>query len=611
MNNATCSRLGWVVAALQFTAGAAFGQWTTQTLALQPGWNAVFLEIQPEPAECDALFGGLPVERVWGWNRRFTSVQFIQDASELTVPNPDWLLYLPPTHRLAGEMTLFSLHAGKCYLIKLAQDAAPTNWSIRGKAVVRKVAWLSDSLNLAGFRMPAGVAPTFQQFFSGSTNHLAGPFCRLSAAGAWQQIPATFSMRSGEAFWVRTQGKSEFVGPLDIVLEQSTGLDFGRVLQEQTLRIRNASAAARTVVLTTLPSEAPSSADGPAVAGDVPLSYWVESSSTNIVGWTNLPPVLVRSNLASGAEWAIRLAVRRAGMAPYAAPAGGAGGLYQSLIEVTDVPSLTRVVLPVSAAGPADLSGAALGMARVAGQGGSGALPLQPGLWMGSVVLDEVSQPASFTPLEPQPTPATFQFRVLLHMDSSGTVRLLQKVLQMWQEGTLKPDPQDPARLVVDQPGRFVLLTDESLAAQIPGLTGATLRDGTPVGRRFSTVAFGFRAPQAMGVSGDTLSCTVAMGYDDSLNPFKHGYHPDHDNLDERFEEKLPEGAESHTVTRQIQFQFTAGDPEGLLLAGWGDNQLGGIYRETVTGLHRSAIHCSGRFRLYRASSTPVLNNGL
>ena len=27
----------------------AFGQWTTQEITLQPGWNAVFLEVHPEP----------------------------------------------------------------------------------------------------------------------------------------------------------------------------------------------------------------------------------------------------------------------------------------------------------------------------------------------------------------------------------------------------------------------------------------------------------------------------------------------------------------------------------------------------------------------------------
>jgi hypothetical protein len=131
------------------------------------------------------------------------------------------------------------------------------------------------------------------------------------------------------------------------------------------------------------------------------------------------------------------------------------------------------------------------------------------------------------------------------------------------------------------------------------------------VGRRFSTSAFGFRSPRDMSISGDTLSCVITLDYDDPVNPFKHLYHPDHDNMDERFEEKLPEGVESLTVTRQIQLQFTASDPEGLLLAGWGDNQVGGIYQETVAGLHRATIYASGWFRLHRASSTPVLDNGL
>ncbi len=49
----------------------ALAQWTTQTIPLRPGWNAVFLEVQPEPRECEALFSGLPIESAWGWNKRF------------------------------------------------------------------------------------------------------------------------------------------------------------------------------------------------------------------------------------------------------------------------------------------------------------------------------------------------------------------------------------------------------------------------------------------------------------------------------------------------------------------------------------------------------------
>ena len=33
----------------------AEAQWTSQTITLQPGWNAVFLEVQPEPDAINAI----------------------------------------------------------------------------------------------------------------------------------------------------------------------------------------------------------------------------------------------------------------------------------------------------------------------------------------------------------------------------------------------------------------------------------------------------------------------------------------------------------------------------------------------------------------------------
>src|SRR5262249_15954638 len=161
----------------------------------------------------------------------------------------------------------------------------------------------------------------------------------------------------------------------------------------------------------------------------------------------------------------------------------------------------------------------------------------------------------------------------------------------------------------VNQPGRYVLVTDDRL---IPGFSGAALRDGQRVARRFSSTGFAFRSPLGMsgtgdfGAGGSVFSCTTVLDFDDPLNPFKHPYHPDHDNLDDRYAQKLPEGVESFTVTRQIQLQFTAADPDGLTIAGWGDNQLGGVYRETLTGLHTSALYLQGTFRLQQASRVAV-----
>ena len=62
---------------------------------------------------------------------------------------------------------------------------------------------------------------------------------------------------------------------------------------------------------------------------------------------------------------------------------------------------------------------------------------------------------------------------------------------------------------------------------------------------------------------------------------------------------------------REIRLQFTNTDPENLTLAGFGDDQLAGIYRETITGLHKDALQLEGIFRLHHASRIGVLNDGL
>ncbi|MEI7729778.1 MAG: hypothetical protein WCO56_09395 [Verrucomicrobiota bacterium] len=90
---------------------------------------------------------------------------------------------------------------------------------------------------------------------------------------------------------------------------------------------------------------------------------------------------------------------------------------------------------------------------------------------------------------------------------------------------------------------------------------------------------------------------------------FKHRYHPKHDNWDALYATKLPAGVEYSTINWAIQVQFSATDPDGLALAGYGDDIFGGIYRKTITGLHRNVLLVQGIFRLQLASSVPTLND--
>jgi hypothetical protein len=604
-----------------FTASA---QWTNQTITLRPGWNAVFLEIQPEPRDCDNIFTNAPfsigsVESVWLWNRRFSTVQFIEDPSQLVPGNPDWLTYLPPSHPSRAIRNLFVLLGGRPYLIKMPDNASPVAWTIPGRPMVRNTAWLSDSLNFVGFPVDAAIPPMFQSFFAGSGAHSGQPIYRLNA-GVWQRVlnPATTSMVRGEAFWIRCSGQSTYQGPLALTLEQAGSLDYGRSLIEQTLRIRNDSTTGRSVGIRVLPSAAPPTGNFAALAGNVPLASWKMNFPSN-VGFFPLPALLTNT-LPSGSAWVVRLAVLRTNMSPYTPPPGVTDVLYESLLEVTDGAG-SRLLVPVTAKG----------LQTYAASGGSVALAdaslsspsPRAGLWVGSAVINKVNQPSNLTDANaPLRTPAEFQFRLLLHVDDSGQARLLQKAFLMWKDGNYTNDAI--GFRVVDQPGHYVLVVSDQFVTKF---SGSTIRDGQQVGRRFSSTAFGFRTPLVMantgdfGADGSLFSCSVLLDYNDPLNPFIHRYHPDHDNLGERSPYPLLpaainsfgllETSESWAVNRQVQLQFTAADPYNLALPGWGDNRLGGYYSETITGLHKNTLYVQGTFSLQRASNIGVLNDGL
>jgi len=609
--------LAWIGLACCFGSLPALAQWTTQTIRLQPGWNAVYLEVQPEPRDCDALFAGLGVESVWVWNRRFSTVQFIQDPTQLLPGQPDWLNWVASTNPARATRNLYTLQGGQACLIKVPGQGVIT-WTLKGQPVNRPIDWLPNSFNLAGFPLASGSSLTFQALFAGSPAHSGQAIYRLNNIGVWERLanPASSVVLPGEAFWVFCQGPSTYSGPMQVQTDQRDGLLYGRQLLEQTLRIRNTSLAPTSFVLRRLPSLAPPDATFPLLAGAVPLTYFRIDAANLQFGWLPLPDEVERLDLPPGAEWVLRLSVDRTRMTDFTPPPAHNGVLYQGLLEIS---SDTGARQFIALSGEGLKSYAPTGpSAQLALQGRRRAGPDDPphpraGLWVGAAVVEKVSQPAHIdTPNTPLLAASPVQFRLIIHVDQAGNARLLQKVLQMFKNGTLKADPIDPTKKVVDQPGRYVLVTDE---AHIPKFTGATVRDGQAVARRISSAAFGFTQPILFTATGEfgagKFNCQVPLDYDHPLNPFKHKYHPDHDNLNDRFEQKLPEGVESFTITRAVELEFSAQDPDKLALPGWGDNQLGGTYRETITGLHKQVLHAAGTFRLTRASTIEVLNDGL
>jgi hypothetical protein len=196
--------------------------------------------------------------------------------------------------------------------------------------------------------------------------------------------------------------------------------------------------------------------------------------------------------------------------------------------------------------------------------------------------------------LEPTPVANPVTLRLLLHVDTNNLASLLKEVTLMSATGTN---------------GHPVLVTDPALYAQFAGVT---VRGDVPVARRLSTMHFDFpqkHLPMAgqVGTNGDDrVTVTNRLDFQAPTNPFKHKYHPDHDNLDATFTRTSPE---AYTIERVISLRFSPTNLAGFK-PGYGFDLLEGTYREVVSGLLSTNIVASGPFTLRRVSSVGVLNDG-
>ena len=326
------------------------------------------------------------------------------------------MAYLPAatsTNRAVNN--LFTLLTEHAYLIKLATNASPVTWTIPGQPAPRGPAWLPDSFNLTGFHVDPSAPPTFQDFFASSPAQSGHTMLRLYFHGAWVPVnPASDLISPGVAYWIQSTGSSTYPGPLQIVFAQGRSIDYGLSLTEQTLTIQNTSTTARTVTIAQLASLSPPKGVAP-LAGSVPLSYWRTVFPTNF-GFQPLTAQLTNT-IPAGGSWAIRLAVRRPDMAPPPVNPGPIEPMYESLLQVSDGAG-TLWLLPVTSQGRQSAANAAalLRQSRQAlqpkdGGQGTGTDP-NAGLWVGSAVINSVSEPANVVNnTNPTPTAQGFPLR--------------------------------------------------------------------------------------------------------------------------------------------------------------------------------------------------------
>jgi hypothetical protein len=586
--------LGLTLVGLLTPAGHA--QWITQSFVVKPGWTAVYLNVDATYTTLDYLLGtdfSNPIDQVWLWKAPASTVQYLTSPSSPLTSGADWAQWSRPG--VGAASTFNALIPNAAYLV---HSAATTNytWRIKGKPAAPSYTWTTTGLNFIGFPTPANNPPPFDTFlalspaFAGAAEIYQYPGGELGPVNPSRVISLHGTkVTRGQAFWIRSGSVfNDYFGPFQVSVGGSGEVALGTAGGQYSVYLHNTSTSNLVICAQLLASESPPFGQPPTIVGTPPVLLRGNLNPTNLTyGYTDLSTGgtacwTLKPKGLPGSDITVVVGVNRPLLT------GPPGALYAGILRFSDSLNLSQVDVPVSARAS---SGAGLWVGKASvtqvanylktyQRDSTNHLPVvsSNGNYVVSGIntnLGAVAQP--------------FPLRLILHNDGTNVV-LLQRVFYGLNGGS-----------------NLVVTTQESVLDPLQRDTA----------RRLSTADFPWSGTnQTWSLSGrlspgGTLAATVPLSYDDQAsNPFLHTYHPDHDNLDATFQNKLPRGSESYDITRRITLNISPPGSDFASLTAAGQS-LTGTYLETITlaglGAATRDYNVSGVFGLNRISPIATL----
>lgn len=618
-------------------------QTATQTITLMPGWNSVWLEVEPKDEEANAkspedVFTDPAIELVTTPKPLAGLADFFaSDPGTISTFNQDewlrWKRTAPPTPN-----NLPTISRNRPYLIQVT-GAAPVTVTLTGEASFFRPTWTPDRYNLVGFGLEG--SPTFDAFFGPSGGkHLVSKIFRLNTNGIWGNVLGTDTMVSGQAYWVFSSGPSRYMGPVSVEFDQSIlgALNFGG--PSDVVGVGSGVDALELDLEEIIFSNLGSGSASPGLdlistsAGQGSLALHVVSPDG--LGYTRGNQVDSSVGVGEGAALGETVDASKTAILTIGAQRDWALGSPDRTNLYRLKTGGASFWLPVTARN-SDL------------QLPTDGTPLSEsdsvtGLWVGEVILN-ASTSIVVDGAPTQPTAGVAPMRVLLHYDGSN-VRLLSQVTVM-QTKTADPEVLaepvlvvDPAKIpffegIKERNGRKVgirieavaydMPRDSSAAAQTVGagdlidmivaestspvtkwLSGKNLyttRESVTQAAIDSYILFrSIRPPSLKEIYKLSLPMSGALGAGKTVvtsnanplvldpfhrsNPFRHAYHQRH--------------TKGVNITRSFEIVF---DPEQTI-----SDRLTGTFSETIQGLIKSDLELTGRVEFTRISPVGTLN---
>ena len=552
----------------------AVAPYTTQSLSLVQGWNAVYVEVAPD-ATADDLFADWPVDHVG----LYDPVSFLVtrqfgadwDSEGLTGSSMAlWKRGFPEASSLsrvpAGSVLVtYCTNESHSVTIRGVPAAPRTTWHVSGTNAV---------YNFFGFS-------TTQQ--TDISAYLEGSPCEGVKSRVYYRIvgdnldagPDPLEVRTwnskvsdGDVLLLPSDDLSDWSGVLFV--SPMNGIDFGQNGVKATLTVRNDGKSPRTV---SVALEQAVNAAELQLSGTLPLCLHVRDADvarTN-AAWSaalsGYGPV-AKKELAPDETWRLEFGLDRTAFSSLVK-----GLSFGALLRITeDGDSHAKVVVPLAG----ETSGVVVPDA---------ALPV--GLWVADVQFDHVLAPGSTVGTE---TGGAAKLRLPIHIDANGKVRLLQRVVTA---GEIAADGTYTYRLYA---GSAVVPTTATMVTRI---SAVCLPTETPV-------------IEAAGESDSVIAFSFAVAADGATSILRHPLHPQHDGLRWDFSTPAPSGddfqnykgdvkPETFSVGNRIEMSFGLNGGE----AAWNpEGTKSGTCRWTFSGLMRQGnIVLSGPMTVKRVSS--------
>ena len=462
-----------------------------ETMMLKNGWNAIYLESTPTNALCDAFFEGAPVERVASYQSdAYSSTRQIADDGSTIDQKPlSYRVWVPGDETAS---TLTALRGGCVYLI-YAKDVWTTTFL--GVPAAPRQTWRATSgetgfMNLVGVSADTNASMTAKAYFGegpfGTANGIAYQIkgTKESEPTFSKFLNARVTMQGGKAYALTATKDGDWPGVVGV---QGDGVVFGTDANYASITVRNCGTT-NHVFKFSISASADETESVPPLSRRLP-----RVDAISVPGFTNVTDEAWTVELAAGEHTDQVFSLDRSQLVP--------GTEYGAILVIEDLGvSKMRVRLPIAvAAAPADT------------------VTYPVGLWIGEIALTQVTW-IDDTNSIPVKAGGTLKMSVMMHVDTNGTCRLLQRV-------AAGMDTNGTARLFKE-------------LANVPAEIEAP--------KRFSTVMMSVDTPvvAAAGGSafGDEADFTWTIAPTARDNPFRHAWHPDHDGKKADYQGEAPSG---------------------------------------------------------------------